>query len=61
MDYRGVKYSIVQGSLPDVWKWSVTVGDPEMLRIGEASSEERAEIQVRSLIDRSFEIQRRTI
>jgi hypothetical protein len=61
MDYRGVKYSIVQGSLPDVWKWSVTVGDPEMLRIGEASSEERAEIQIRSLIDRAFEIQRRTI
>jgi hypothetical protein len=30
------KYSVVQGALPNVWKWRVLVGRPEMLRMGEA-------------------------
>ncbi len=31
MEYRGVKFEVLQGSLPDVWKWSVVIGDPQML------------------------------
>jgi hypothetical protein len=58
MEYRGIEYTVIQGSQPDVWKWSVMVGDPKMLRIGEASSEHRAEIQVRSIIDRALTIQK---
>jgi hypothetical protein len=54
MEYQGIEYTIVQGSQPYVWKWSVMVGDPEVLRIGEASSEQRAEMQVRSIIDRAL-------
>jgi hypothetical protein len=58
MEYRGIEYAIVQGSQPEVWKWSVMVGDPEMLRIGDASSEQRAEMQVRSIIDRALAIEK---
>ena len=48
MEYRGVKYTITQGSRPDVWKWRVMVGKPEMLRMGEATTQMHAELQVRS-------------
>jgi len=58
MEYRGVKYSIVQGTSPDVWKWSVIVGKPQMLRLGEAATEQRAAVEVRSVIDRSLAVQK---
>jgi hypothetical protein len=45
MEYRGVEFS---GSRPDVWKWHMLVGEPEMLRMGEASSEHRAVAEVDS-------------
>jgi hypothetical protein len=61
MEYRGIEYTIVRGSQPDVWKWAVIVGDPEVLRTGEASNEQRAETRVRSIIDRAFEIQKTRI
>jgi hypothetical protein len=57
MEYRGVKYSIVQKS-PDVWKWSVIVGKLQMLRLGEAATEYHAEIEVRRVIDRSLAVQK---
>jgi len=42
MEYRGIKFEVVQGSLPDVWKWSAMSGDPQMLRMGEAATEQQA-------------------
>jgi hypothetical protein len=56
MKYRGVKYSVVQGSSPNVWRWSVMVGKPEMLRLGDAATEDQAEIQVRQVIDRALDV-----
>lgn len=58
MKYRGVEYTITQGTRPDVWKWRLMVGKPEMLRMGEAATQTRAEIQVWKVIDRAFELQK---
>jgi hypothetical protein len=57
MEYRGIKFEVVQGSLPDVWKWSVLIGDPQMLRIGEAATEQQAVTQVKQVIDRGLAVQ----
>jgi hypothetical protein len=57
MEYRGVKYAVVQGALPGVWKWSVLVGRPEMLRMGEAETEYQADLQVRAVIDRALALE----
>jgi hypothetical protein len=57
MEYRGVKYSVVQGSTPKVWRWRVVVGQPEMLRIGDAPSEHQAKAQVHKVIDRAIVLQ----
>jgi hypothetical protein len=57
MEHRGVKYSIIQGTQSGVWKWSVLVGDPEMLRMGEAETEYQAEVQVRLVIDRALALE----
>jgi hypothetical protein len=57
MEYRGIKFEVVQGSLPTVWKWAVKVGDPPMLRIGEASDQAQATARVRLVIDRALAIQ----
>jgi hypothetical protein len=56
MEYRGVKYSVVQGSSPNVWRWRVMVGQPEMLRMGDAETENQAEIQVRDVIDHALDV-----
>jgi hypothetical protein len=57
MKYRGVSYSIVRGNTPNVWRWSVMVGRPEMLRIGDAATEDQAELEVREVIDRAIELE----
>ena len=56
MKYRGVAYSVVRGGPPNVWRWSVMVGKPEMLRMGDAETERRAEIEVRGVIDRALDV-----
>ena len=56
MEHRGIKFEIVQGSQSDVWKWSVFVGDPPMLRIGEAPTEQDAAAEVMHVIDRAITI-----
>jgi hypothetical protein len=50
MEHRGVNYSLVEEA-PGVWRWTVLIGHPAMLRMGEASSELQADVQVRSVID----------
>jgi hypothetical protein len=57
MEHRGVNYSLVEGP-PGVWRWTVLIGHPEMLRIGEAGSEHQAEVQVRSVIDRALALEK---
>jgi hypothetical protein len=57
MEYRGVKYSVVQGTSPNVWRWRVVVGKPEMLRLGDAASELHAKAQVHKVIDRALALQ----
>ena len=59
MKYRGVEYTMTQGSQPNVWKWRVMVGKPEMLRMGEATDQMHAELQVRQVIDRAAKVQER--
>jgi hypothetical protein len=58
MEYRGVKYTVVQGSQPDVWRWSVLVGNPEMLRLGDETTEQKAVMEVRRVIDRALAIEK---
>jgi hypothetical protein len=57
MKYPGVSYSIVRGNTPNVWRWSVMVGRPEMLRIGEADTEQQAEAKVHEVIDRALKVE----
>jgi hypothetical protein len=58
MKYRGVSYSIVSGKTPNVWRWSVKVGQPELLRIGDAATEHQAEAEDREVIDRTLKVQK---
>jgi hypothetical protein len=57
MEYRGVKYAVVQGVRPNVWRWTVLVGRPEMLRRGEAETEHRADMEARAVIDRALALE----
>jgi hypothetical protein len=57
MEYRGIKYTVVQGPLPGVWKWSMLVGRPKMLRLGEAATQVMAEKHVRTIIDRAIALE----
>jgi hypothetical protein len=57
MVYRGHEFEVIQGSTPDFWKWSVLIGNPRMLRIGEANTEEKAVASVKKVIDRALTIQ----
>jgi hypothetical protein len=57
MEHRGVKYAVVKDERLGLWRWSVLVGRPEMLRIGDAESEHKAEVQVQSVIDRALALE----
>jgi hypothetical protein len=57
MKYRGVEYSVVQAGSPNVWRWSVLVGKPEMLRLGDAETKRQAEVRVHEVIDRALGVQ----
>jgi hypothetical protein len=55
VEYRGVKYTITQGTQPNgLWRWRTVVGKPEMLRMGEESSRMQAELSVKRVIDWSL-------
>lgn len=58
MQYRGVEFTITQGTQPDVWRWRAMVGKPEMLRMGEATTQMHAELQIRQVIDRALDLQK---
>ena len=50
MDYRGKHYTIVQGSGPDSWKWTVQLDD-KTVKSGEARSRAAATNSAVWLID----------
>ena len=53
----GVQYAIVHDERLGLWRWSVMVGRPEMLRMGDAESEHQAEVHIRAVIDRAFALE----
>jgi hypothetical protein len=53
MDYRGKHYTIVQGSGPDSWKWTVQLDD-RTVKSGEAKSRAAARNSAVWLIDRAL-------
>lgn len=55
MEYKGVPFTVVQNGRG--WRWSTYVGDPGMLRLGEADSEQAAIMQARRVIDRALTVQ----
>ena len=57
MEHRGVSYSLVEEQ-PGVWRWRVLIGNPQMLRMGEAASQHQADMLVRSVIDRALALKK---
>jgi hypothetical protein len=53
MDYRGKHYTIVRGSGPDSWKWTVRLDD-KTVKSGEAKSPAAAINSAVWLIDRAL-------
>ena len=54
MEYRGVEYTVVQGIERGVWKWSVSLGDPKMIKVGQARNKQDAVAEVELAIDRAL-------
>ena len=54
MEYRGVEYTVVQGIERGVWKWSVSLGDPKMIKVGQAKNKQDAVAEVERAIDRAL-------
>ena len=51
MEYRGIEYKIIQGIERGVWKWSVSLGDPKMIKVGQAKNKQDAVAEVERAID----------
>jgi hypothetical protein len=58
MKYRCVEYSVVQGILPRVWKWSAPVDGVSIM--GLATSETEAVADAQNVIDRALTSDRRS-
>jgi hypothetical protein len=52
MEYRGVEYTIVRDERGD-WQWAVSLGNPETIQSGHATSKGAAVIKVWAAIDRT--------
>jgi hypothetical protein len=52
-EYRGISYSVVRTGATS-WEWSVSLGAPTVLKMGEAASELLAAVRVRQLIDEAL-------
>jgi hypothetical protein len=55
MEYKGVSIAVVQNGRG--WRWSLLTGEPAMLRLGEADSEQAAIMEARRVIDRALRVQ----
>jgi len=52
MEYRGVQYTVVQGIERGVWKWLVSLGEPKIIRVGQARTKRDAVVAVEYAIDK---------
>jgi hypothetical protein len=52
MEYRGVEYTIVQGIERGIWRWTVSLGEPKMIKLGEGDSKSAAVAAVECAIDK---------
>lgn len=54
MEYRGIEYKLIQGIERGVWKWSVSLGDPKIIKVGQAKNKQDAVAEVERAIDRAL-------
>ncbi len=54
MEYRGIEYTVVQGIERGVWKWSVSLGQPQLIKLGQAPNKQAAVTQAELVIDRAL-------
>ena len=54
MEYRGVQYTVVQGIERGVWKWSVSLGEPKIIKVSQAKTKQNAVAAVEHAIDRAL-------
>jgi hypothetical protein len=52
MEYRGIEYTVVQDEHGN-WHWSVSLGNPETIKSGQATTKGVAIIRVWAVIDRA--------
>jgi hypothetical protein len=42
MEYRGVEYTIVRSIERGIWKWSVSLGEPKIIMVGQTKTKQDA-------------------
>jgi hypothetical protein len=52
MEYRGVEYTVARDERGD-WQWAVSLGNPETIKSGHATSKGAAVLKVWAAIDRT--------
>jgi hypothetical protein len=52
MEYRGIEYTVVRDEQGD-WQWSVSLGNPEKIKSGHATSKGAAVLKAWAAIDRT--------
>jgi hypothetical protein len=57
MEYRGKRFTIVQGIGPDSWKWAVYL-DEKTVKSGEAKTRSSAQIRAIWAIDKALALQK---
>ena len=59
MIYKGIEFSIVQGTESHIWKWSVSIGNSA--KVGQAKSKPNAVIAAWRTIDKALRKKHRPI
>jgi hypothetical protein len=52
MEYRGIEYKIIQGIERSIWKWSLSLGEPKIIKVGQAKTKQDAVAEVERAIDK---------
>jgi hypothetical protein len=52
MIYKGIEFNVIQGIEPDIWKWSVSIG--ESAKIGQTKTKPDAVIAAWRTIDQAL-------
>jgi hypothetical protein len=53
MEYRGIEYTVVRDGHGN-WQWAVSLGNPEKIKSGHATSKGTAVLKVWAAIDRTL-------